>query len=291
VIREQEVERIDLLKIDVERSEEEVLKGIEDEDWRKIDQIVLEAHDEDSAGRRGRVREIVETLEKRGYVVEMEEDEYLRGTGLYNLYARRAEVISAQKSAPAMSRRESNTARSALTTAMLREYLQRRLPEYMTPDAFVALGELPLTRNGKVNRKALPAPERWQRGSEEAYVSPRTPVEEVVADIFKDVLKLDRVGAHDNFFEIGGHSLLATQLISRVRNTFDVEIEVRSVFEAGTVAELAEALIAQEPKPGQMEKIALILKKISGMTDEDMDAELAAMEAIGVNGKIESGND
>jgi hypothetical protein len=86
------------------------------------------------------------------------------------------------------------------------------------------------------------------------------------------------VGIYDNFFEMGGHSLLATRVISRVKSLFDVGIDVRSIFEEATVARLAEVLIAQESKPGQVEKIALILKKLNDMTDEDAGAELAALE-------------
>ena len=128
VMREQGVERIDLLKINVERAEEEVLGGIEEEDWDKIDQIVMEAHDEDVSGRCGRVGEIVEELERRGYVVGKEEDEHLRGTGLYNIYARRS-VISIGKTVSSMKRREGAVAKNGLTTEELREYLKERLPE------------------------------------------------------------------------------------------------------------------------------------------------------------------
>ncbi|HEU4595768.1 MAG TPA: amino acid adenylation domain-containing protein [Pyrinomonadaceae bacterium] len=122
----------------------------------------------------------------------------------------------------------------------LRAYLRERLPEYMVPSAFVVLDELPLTRNGKIDRKALPAPER-AAGSNE-YVAPRTEVEEALARIWAEVLKVERVGVNDNFFELGGHSLLAMQLISRVREMFDNDFPVRAVFESPTVAEMAEAL-------------------------------------------------
>ncbi|MEP7010069.1 MAG: amino acid adenylation domain-containing protein [Acidobacteriota bacterium] len=115
--------------------------------------------------------------------------------------------------------------------------VRERLPEYMVPSAFVVLDSLPLTSSGKVDRKALPAPE-WQ-GSEESYQAPRTPVEEILAGIWADLLGLDRVGANDHFFALGGHSLLATQVMSRLRNVFGVEIPLRDLFESPTLSGLA----------------------------------------------------
>ncbi|MET0398368.1 MAG: amino acid adenylation domain-containing protein, partial [Longimicrobiaceae bacterium] len=124
-----------------------------------------------------------------------------------------------------------------LSTAELRAGLAERLPEYMVPGAFVTLEKLPLGVSGKVDRRALPAPERG--GALAAYIAPRTPVEEVLAEIWAEVLKTERVGAGDNFFELGGHSLLATQVISRLRQAFGVEVPLKALFEAPTVAGLA----------------------------------------------------
>src|SRR6266508_1357144 len=243
VMREQGVERINLLKIDVERAEEDVLRGIEEEDWEKIDQIVLEAHDEDVEGRVGRVQEIVERLKRRGYVVEIEEDEYLRGTGLYNLYARRVGLASMPKSGQAMSRREASVTMSMLTAAELREYLQRRLPEYMVPSAFVVVAELPLTANGKVDKKALPRPEVGRRWQEESYREPRTEVEEVMAGIWRQVLGVERVGIHDNFFELGGDSILSIQIIARARQA-GLDLTPKHIFQHQTIAQLAQVITA-----------------------------------------------
>ncbi|PTL74899.1 condensation domain-containing protein, partial [Vitiosangium sp. GDMCC 1.1324] len=110
---------------------------------------------------------------------------------------------------------------------------------YMVPSAFVTLEQLPLTSNGKVNRRALPAPESSDSGSSTAYVAPRTPTEEKLAAIWAEVLSAPRVGAEDNFFELGGHSLLATQVVSRIRSTFHVELPVRALFEAPTLSSLS----------------------------------------------------
>ena len=132
----------------------------------------------------------------------------------------------------------------AVAVEELREYLQERLPEYMVPWAIVRLPELPLTTNGKVDRRALPAPERSRSGA--GYVGPRSPVEETVAAIWGKVLGVEKVGIHHNFFELGGHSLLATQVISRVRNVFGQEIALRSLFEAPTVAGLAQRIEAAQ---------------------------------------------
>ncbi|HEV2735933.1 MAG TPA: amino acid adenylation domain-containing protein, partial [Longimicrobiaceae bacterium] len=131
-----------------------------------------------------------------------------------------------------------------VSAAELRARLGTRLPEHMVPGAFVTLERLPLTANGKLDRRALPAPE-WS--GEGAYVAPRTPVEEVLAGILGEVLRVERVGVEDSFFELGGHSLLATRVVSRVRQALEVELPLRALFEAPTVAALAvcvEGLLA-----------------------------------------------
>src|SRR5262249_50187078 len=122
----------------------------------------------------------------------------------------------------------------------LRTQLRRRLPDYMVPGAFVELAALPLTSNGKLDRKALPRPEEDKSGAE--LIGLRTPVEELVAGMWGEVRRRKRVGAEENFFELGGRSLLATQVVSRIRQVFGVELPLRSLFEQPTVAGLAREL-------------------------------------------------
>ncbi len=127
----------------------------------------------------------------------------------------------------------------SLTLAAMRERLGRRLPEHMIPTGLVILDALPLTANGKVDRRALPDPASVAAAAESAAVAPRTPTEEVLAAIWGEVLGVERVGVFDNFFDLGGHSLLATRVISQVRGAFQVEIGLQELFEEPTVAALA----------------------------------------------------
>src|SRR6185369_3739882 len=125
-------------------------------------------------------------------------------------------------------------AQKANLTSQLQTFLREQLPEYMVPSAIVLLDEFPLTANGKVDRRALPVPDRLRPEAEEAYVAPRNAAEEIVAGIWMQVLDIEKVGVHHNFFHLGGHSLLATQVISRMRSAFQLELDqlpLRQLFE------------------------------------------------------------
>jgi amino acid adenylation domain-containing protein len=154
-----------------------------------------------------------------------------------------------------------------LSKRQLREFLQQQLPAYMVPSAFVSLDTLPLTPNGKIDRKALRAPDGDIVEREREYVAPRTSSEKIIADIFALLLGIETVSIHDNFFELGGHSLLATQLISRLRQSFKVQIPLQAVFATPNVAQLDQA-IAQLRTQGQklnlspIERIAPDTEKI-----------------------------
>src|SRR5581483_10340003 len=131
---------------------------------------------------------------------------------------------------------------------------KERLPDYMIPAVFVPLAELPLTTSGKVNRRALPAPPASQ-ATEASQAEAETQVEELVRGAWEQVLGLQGLSRSDNFFAVGGHSLLATQVVSRLRQLFGVEVSVRQLFEAPTIAELAQA-IEQQRRAAHGERLA-----------------------------------
>ncbi|HEU0252165.1 MAG TPA: condensation domain-containing protein, partial [Pyrinomonadaceae bacterium] len=135
--------------------------------------------------------------------------------------------------------------RAALEPYMLRAHLEKSLPDYMIPASFVLLEELPLTANGKVDRRALPAPELHGFGGVADFAEPQTLVQEILVATWIAVLKVERVGINDNFFELGGHSLLATQVISRIRESFQLEIPLRAIFENQTIATLSARIEAE----------------------------------------------
>lgn len=142
----------------------------------------------------------------------------------------------------------------------LRNFLKARLPEHMVPASFVILDELPLLPNGKLDRRALPAPESVRPDLPQAFVAPRPGVEQSLAGLWSDLLGLPQIGIHDNFFDLGGHSLLTTQLISRVRELFKVELPLREVFQQPTIAALAIVIehAQNNSAPSEMPKIVRV---------------------------------
>jgi amino acid adenylation domain-containing protein len=125
----------------------------------------------------------------------------------------------------------------------LRDHLRERLPEYMVPSAWLILPELPLTANGKVDRSALPLPETDHAPSIREFVPPRTPIEEIVAQVWADVLALERVSVTDSFFDLGGHSLLAIRILSRIYDSFEIDMPLRVLFQGPTVERLTEEIV------------------------------------------------
>ncbi|MFQ5796950.1 MAG: condensation domain-containing protein, partial [Candidatus Bipolaricaulia bacterium] len=185
------------------------------------------------------LRRIDHQVKIRGFRIELGEIEAV----LVNHPAVQETVVMAREDTPGDKRLVAYVVpkqAQAPTINELRSFLKEKLPDYMVPSAFVPLEALPFTPNGKVDRRALPAPDQIRPQMEETFVSPRTPVEESLAAIWRDLLELKQVGIHDNFFELGGHSLLATQVISRLHELFKVEIPLRVLFESPTISALAD---------------------------------------------------
>ncbi|HEX8185042.1 MAG TPA: non-ribosomal peptide synthetase, partial [Blastocatellia bacterium] len=169
--------------------------------------------------------------------------------------------------------------RQVPTIGELRDFLGEKLPEYMLPSAFVVLESLPLTRNLKLDRCALPAPEQARPELAGYFVAPRTPLEETLAEIWCEVLGIDKVGVYDNFFDLGGHSLLMTQLASRIRDTFQLELPLRILFDAPTIIEMTTAIatqrIEEEEDTGEIEAM---LKELKQLSPEEVKQLLEAQE-------------
>jgi amino acid adenylation domain-containing protein/thioester reductase-like protein len=161
---------------------------------------------------------------------------------------------------------------TTVDVAALQAHLRERLPDYMVPADFVELAELPMTPTGKLDRRRLPEPERTRPELAEAFVAPRTPLEQELAVLWSGVLGIERIGVHDNFFELGGHSMQAVQLISRIGERLSVELPLPVLFERPTVAGLAEA--AQ----------LLMASGEAALVEVDLEAEAQLDPAIVVEG-------
>jgi amino acid adenylation domain-containing protein/FkbH-like protein len=175
---------------------------------------------------------------------------------------------------------------SSPSVSELRSYLQKSLPDYMTPSSFVTLQEMPLTPSGKLDRRALSnCLEKESEKQSRIKLAPRTVTEEILAQIWSGLLGVDRIGVNDNFFELGGHSLLATRLISRVRDSFEVELTPRAIFESQTMAGLAAKIEGKVRGGGNTQSRPI--RRIS--RDEDLPLSFA-QERFYVLDKLESGN-
>jgi acyl-coenzyme A synthetase/AMP-(fatty) acid ligase/acyl carrier protein len=161
----------------------------------------------------------------------------------------------------------------------LRSFVKQHIPEHMVPSAFVFVGSLPLSPNGKLDRSALPDPQKTRAELNNHYVEPSSPDEIVLARIWAGVLDVDKIGLQDNFFELGGHSLLALQMLSRVREVFEVELPLRSLFDAPTISQLKEAIVGAEQTPGRVEKIAKLFLAVSDMSDDEVSSVLQQKSA------------
>lgn len=156
----------------------------------------------------------------------------------------------------------------------IRHYLRKKLPEYMLPTFFVEVEQFPLTPNGKVDRQALPAFEKKHARLTSSFVPAATPAEEVITSVWRQVLGIELIGLHDSFFDLGGHSLLATQVVARLREVFQIEIPLRSLFEHPTVAGVVLLLTQLWGERAVVEEIALTFQALEQLSEEGLDALL-----------------
>jgi acyl carrier protein len=159
------------------------------------------------------------------------------------------------------------------TTSELRAFMKAKVPEYMVPSAFVGLEAFPLTPNGKVDRRSLPAPGLSDIRAENVYAEPRTPAEEQLVEIWEEVLGLERVGIHDDFFELGGHSLLAVRVVTRLNRHFGVELPLRVLFEDPTIEGLALA-VTQMQAEAEID-IEQMLAQVEQLQDHSVSEEFS----------------
>ncbi len=237
VIQEHQIEHVDLIKINVEKSEYDILLGIAEEDWAKIDQLVVEVHKGE-----GRMTNIETLLRKHGYAIAIEQNAALKDTVLHMIYAWKPQAVAdSGTQQPAAV----HVSREPLKMDELYSLVQSYLPDYMVPSAFVFLPQVPLTPNGKVDRKALPALDSnntWVRSTTE-FVPPEEETEQVIANVWQSVLQLPQVGMLDRFFELGGNSLLAAQVhlrLTQVLSSFNMSLV--EMFQFPTIRSLSDHL-------------------------------------------------
>ena len=160
------------------------------------------------------------------------------------------------------------------TVSELRTSLRTQLPEYMVPSLFIRLDTMPLTPNGKIDRKSLPAPDSQLSQSDHPYVAPRTPTEELIADVWKEVLNQDKIGINDNFFDLGGHSLQATRVLTRLSQSTQIDIPLRTFFENPTVEELAMEMTQLQVDQENDQDIMQMIEELEDLSEEEISALL-----------------
>jgi iturin family lipopeptide synthetase A len=245
------VQKIDLLKIDVEKAEFDVLRGIKDEDWQKIQQIVMEVDNRENLTR------IATLLEQKGFhlvvddFVIVETSDRDPGIYVYMLYATRVRLQNQLVI-------ETN---ATISTSDLRGFLKARLPEYMVPSTFVPLDAMPLTPNGKIDRQALPAPTGIRPELEVTYVVPQTEVERAIAAIWQEILQIEKVGIYDNFFDLGGTSLRIVQARTKLREELGRDVSLVDLFQYPTIDSLVGYFNQTQENTPNLEKIRATAEK------------------------------
>ena len=239
VMAEEGIQHIDLLKINVEKSELDVMMGIAPNDWPKIRQLVIEVDQQSN------LSPITSLLEQHGFEYLVEQDPLLRNTDLCYVYAIRPSQhgrLAQQQSAEAHLRVLPPVNPEILTPATIRRHLKVRLPQYMIPGALMLMDKFPLNANGKIDRKAFPAFSGEKATAARMPVALQSETEKSLAAIWSELLNVETIGLHDDFFDLGGHSLLAIRAVARIRDRFDVNLSLRNLFEAPTLEGLARVI-------------------------------------------------
>ena len=213
--------------------------GIAPNDWPKIRQLVVEVDQQSN------LSPITSLLEQHGYEYLVEQDPLLRNTDLCYVYAIRPSQhgrLTRQQSAEGHVRALPPVDPEILTPATVRKHLKSRLPQYMIPTALMLMDKFPLNANGKIDRKAFPAFSGEKTSSTSMPVALQSETEKSLAAIWSELLSVENIGLHDDFFDLGGHSLLAIRAVARIRDKFEVNVSLRNLFEEPTLEGLARVI-------------------------------------------------
>jgi surfactin family lipopeptide synthetase A len=172
-----------------------------------------------------------------------------------------------------------------LSADEFKRFLKTKLPDYMVPSAWMNLASLPTTPNGKINRAALPAPVADRLAAVEGFTAPRTQLEKTIARIWAEVLKVEKAGIHDNFFDLGGHSLIATQVISRMRKVFALEIPLRALFDSPTIEQMAAAIMERQGEPLTADEITCVLDRLEPLSEDGAKRHLVEKSRLNNQGQ------
>jgi amino acid adenylation domain-containing protein/FkbM family methyltransferase len=275
VVAEEGIDRIDLLRVDVSNAIYDVLGGVTDSDWRKIRQLVVELDDMD-----GQLKKVVALLEEHGFDVVSEQDNGLsHDASLYNIYARRPADTGddAEASLPGTVP-VPRWPNERVLKEDLDATLRAALPAYMVPSGYVVLDELPLTSNGKLDQRALPAPDLPRRPADHS-TAPRTEAERIVSGVWAELLGTDAelLGVESNFFSLGGNSLLVIRMINMIKQRTGVELRVQTIFDAEQLADLAAEVAQGVPDTRStsaldLDAISESISFVDSMTDAELDA-------------------
>ncbi len=259
LMQEQAIETVDLLKIDVQRAEWDVLCGIRDEDWIRIKQIVMEVHSTEDGDTKDRIEKVTRLLQDSGYDVVVDQHELLTGTDRHNLYAIRQDYHATSFVDTKLD--ETIIANSLpVSEQAVRNALKKQLPDYLLPTDYVILDDIPLNHSGKVDRQALPAPDKVST-SKENFVLPAHGIQTVIAEVWKDVLHLKQVSVKDNFFDLGGHSLTLIQVHNSLSQKIDKEISILDLFQHPSIELLAEFITGSDDGLQEQQNLKQIHKR------------------------------